>query len=94
MLNKNQFIRNFIYITFCILIIVVGAALTYYLFSNDEINFESKTEKEFFDSYNDEDDGECEDKSLYFGNLFFKFSSAFFVGSMLSDKFFIKLGVI
>lgn len=94
--NKNQFIRNFIYITFCTLIIIVGGALTFYLYANDDFKFyESKSETELLNYY-DENGEECsEDEYSYlFGSLFFKFSAAFIAGSILSDKFFIKLGVI
>lgn len=94
--NKNQFIRNFIYITFCTLIIIVGGALTFYLYANDEYKYsDSKGEEELINYY--EDNGEeCQDdeNGYFFGSLFFKFSAAFIAGSILSDKFFIKLGVI
>ena len=94
--NKNQYIRNFIYITFCTLIIIVGGALTFYLYANEDYkSFDSKGEAHQLNYY-DENNEECseEENSYLFGSLFFKFSAAFIAGSILSDKFFIKLGVI
>jgi len=81
---------------FCSLIVIVGGALTFYLYANDDYKyFEPKGDAEFVNYY-DENNEECSDdeNSYLFGSLFFKFSAAFIAGSILSDKFFIKLGVI
>lgn len=95
MINKNQYIRHFIYITFCTLIVIVGMALTYYLFTNEDFKFENKVDSDQI-IFGDESIDDCSDDeaSFYFGSLFFKFSAAFIAGSIMSDKFFIKLGAI
>ena len=94
--NKNQYIRNFIYITFCTLIIIVGSALTFYLYSNDDSKYYDQKGETRHVNYYDENNEECtDDENGYFlGSMFFKFSAAFIAGSILSDKFFIKLGII
>lgn len=95
MFNKNKVVRNLIYILFCLLILIVGTALTYYIGFYDENIVDQKemlnnpTEAGLDDINCDEDDG-----GFVFGSLFYKFSTAFLAGSLLSDKVFLKLGVI
>lgn len=95
MLNKNKVVRNLIYVLFCILIMIVGTALTYYIGFYDENIIENEK-----DSYNSNEvnleDINCDeiDEGFVFGSLFYKFSTAFLAGSLLSDKVFLKLGVI
>lgn len=97
MLNKNKLVRNIVYILFCLLILIVGTALTYYISVFDESNFESISEVVENNYELNSSDLNCDedDESGYiFGSLFYKFSAAFFAGSFLSDKVFLKLGVI
>jgi len=96
MLNKNKVVRNSIYILFCLLVLIVGSALTYYIGFFDENIFEKKFEilgnqnEADIDELNcDEDDG-----GFIFGNLIYKFATAFLAGSLLSDKVFLKLGIL
>lgn len=96
MFNKNKVVRNLIYILFCTLVLIVGTALTYYIGFYDENIMDNQ--KEMFKNPNgaelDDIDCDSEDAGFIFGSLFYKFSTAFLAGSLLSDKVFLKLGVI
>ena len=91
-MNKNQILRCFVYLIFCALIIIIGVALTYYLYTIDDMKYDWKFEEEEF-TENSEDCFETENGS-FIGGLFFKFSAAFIAGRILSDKYFIKIGTI
>jgi uncharacterized membrane protein SpoIIM required for sporulation len=95
MLNKNKIVRNLIYVLFCILVLIVGTALTYYIGFYDE-NIKDNQKKIFNQNEADLDYINCDeaDEGFVFGSLFYKFSTAFLAGSLLSDKVFLKLGVI
>jgi len=95
MKNKNKYIRNFIYFTYCILLVIVGTVLSFFLNFYDENKFEFISELES-DLRISENIDECSDnKSFdYLVILLFKFSTVFIAGAILSDKFFIKLGII
>ena len=92
MLNKNKIVRNVIFLLFCILILIVSSALTYYVAFFDETNFKIDASQinENYENYDCEDD----DYTDLIGGLFYKFSAAFIAGSLLSDKVFLKLGLI
>ena len=95
MLNKNKIVRNVIFLLFCVLILIVSSALTYYVAFYDESNFKideisSGSTTENYEEYDCEDD----DYTDLIGGLFYKFSAAFIAGSLLSDKVFLKLGLI
>ena len=94
MLNKNKIVRNVIFLLFCILILIVSSALTYYVAFFDETNF--KIDENFSSLPNENYDYDCEDDGYtdLIGGLFYKFSAAFIAGSLLSDKVFLKLGLI
>ena len=91
-MNKNQILRYFVYLIFCALIIIVGVALTYYLHTIDDNKIDWKFDSEEF-SEESEDCFEMENGS-FIGGLFFKFIAAFIAGSILSDRYFIKIGTI
>ena len=95
MLNKNKTVRNLIYVLFCILVLIVGTALTYYIGFYDE-NIIDNQKKIFNQNEADLDHINCDevDEGFIFGSLFYKFSTAFLAGSLLSDKVFLKLGII
>ncbi len=84
-------IRNFVFAIFCFLILVVTLALTYYITFYDETkHIKAKNED------NGDEDVSCSSiqHNFFIGTFFFKIISAFFAGGMLSDRLFIKLGVI
>ena len=96
MLNKNKIVRNVVFLLFCVLILIVSSALTYYVAFYDESNFKideitSAQSDANFEDYDCEDDDDYTD---LIGSLFYKFSAAFLAGCLLSDKAFLKLGII
>ena len=80
---------------------MVGTALTYYVGFYDEnikdnnlnINEISQKLSEVFEDSPQTCENEVE-TSILFGSVFYKFAMAFFAGSLLSDKVFLKFGVI
>lgn len=96
MLNKNKIVRNLTYILFCTLILIVGTALTYYIGFYDENIIDNQKEISINSNQAELDEINCDedDTGFVFGSLFYKFSTAFLAGSLLSDKVFLKLGVI
>ena len=96
MLNKNKLVRNLTYVLFCILILIVGTALTYYIGFYEENIMDNQKEisKNSNEPESDEINCDEDDTGFIFGSLFYKFSTAFLAGSLLSDKVFLKLGVI
>ncbi len=96
MFNKNKVVRNITFILFCILVLIVGTALTYYIGFYEENFINDKTESLKNSNEVELDDINCdeEDTGFVFGSLFYKFSTAFLAGSLLSDKVFLKLGVL
>ena len=95
MLNKNKIVRNVVFLLFCVLILIVSSALTYYVAFYDESNFKIDEIASTQNGANFEDhDCEDDDYTDLIGSLFYKFSAAFLAGSLLSDKVFLKLGII
>ena len=86
MFTNKQLIRNFIFGVFCILILAISLVLTYYITFYDE-----KTEQHSFQK----EDEQCEKPdTIPITNFLFKIVCAFFAGGLVSDKLFLKIGII
>ena len=88
MFDKLQFVRKSILLAYCLLISVFVCYFVY-LLSFTEENDISKIADEHIQEKNI-----CEPNTFIFGSFFFKCFLAFFAGGLVSDKVFLKAGVI
>ena len=86
MFANKQFIRNFIFGVFCVLILAISLVLTYYITFYDE-----KIEQEIIKV----EEEQCKKPdTLPMTAFLFKIVCAFFAGGLVSDKVFLKIGII
>jgi hypothetical protein len=98
MFKSKQFVRNVIFCVFCILILVVSFALTYYITFYDEVYEENlkkiQINKEEFAKAQHDVCSNSNDTMYFMNSFYFKIMVAFFAGGFLSDRFFLKFGLI
>ncbi len=86
MFANKQIIRNIIFAVFCVLILCLSLVLLYYITIFDEkveVTIEAIEEDM------------CEkSKNMSMTTFIFKIICAFFAGGLVSDKLFLKLGII
>lgn len=90
MFTDKQLVRNAAFGVFCAMILFISCSLTYYVSFYDEekhivANLEIKQ---------DENDICGNQPNFIIGTFFFKIMAAFFAGGVLSDRLFIKMGII
>jgi hypothetical protein len=86
MFTNKQFIRNVVFGVFCVLILCISLALVYYITLFDE-----KVEIPVVEV----DTNLC-DKSgnMLLSTFIIKIMAAFFAGGLVSDRLFLKIGII
>ena len=88
MFDKLQLVRKIVLLAYCLLISVFVCYFVY-LLSFEEIEMNKIAEEHI------QDQNVCEPPSSnVFGSFFFKCFLAFFAGGLVSDKIFLKAGVI
>jgi hypothetical protein len=86
MFANKQFIRNFIFGVFCVLILCISLALVYYITLFDE-----KSEVPIVET----DEEKCEkSENMLISTFILKIIGAFFAGGLVSDRIFLKIGII
>lgn len=98
MFYKKDHIRTYIFIAFCIAVTAVSFMITYYTVYEEKMNLDSGLRNEHEHNAELNTKVENEECSLKEGDLFtnsfwFKMSSAFIAGGLLSDKIFLKFGI-
>ena len=90
MFDKLQFVRKSILLAYCLLISVFVCYFVYLLSFMEENDLNKIADEHI----NEKENNVCEPISNVFGSFFFKCFLAFFAGGLVSDKVFLKAGVI
>jgi hypothetical protein len=87
MFTNKQTLRNLVFSVFCVLILTISFALTYYITFSQEENYQK------VEVIKIENKEICQETYTVINSFYLKIVLAFFAGGIVSDRLFLKLGV-